>query len=81
LKTNAEHCKTGDHSVNLSVGNTFCSQDKQKFSRELLITSPHLYNRVHCSYVGVNGIQAVSFDEVIGLLLGPVSAARGVLQM
>lgn len=67
--------------LNFSVRKALCSQDKQKCSEELLIASPHLYNGVHCSYVGVNGIQTVSFDEVIGLLLGPVSAARGVLQM
>lgn len=67
--------------LNFSVCKALRSQDKQKCSEELLIASPHLYNGVHCSYVGVNGIQTVSFDEVIGLLLGPVSAARGVLQM
>lgn len=67
--------------LDFSIWNTLCSQDKLKCSRELLIASPHLYNGVHCSYVGVNDIQAVPFDEVIGLLLGPVSAARGVLQM
>lgn len=43
---------------------------KNFFLSKLLITSSCLSNWVHCSSVGVNGIQTAAFDEVIGCFWG-----------